>query len=140
MPERRVGVTGGELPAVCRLLDSWPEPVIVLWGRGHSLEMHGALTRAPIAAPDGSLGFETAGGAVRGRLEASELGAIYVFNARIGDYSVPELLFIDRAGNLIFEIVPEAALRQPLRAAPAAPAAILRQMQSLPQVCRRARG
>jgi putative heme iron utilization protein len=140
MPERRVGVPGEELPAVWRLVDSWPDPVIVLWGRGHSLEVHGAIVRAPTAAPDDSLHFETAGGAARGKLQASELGAIYAFSARIGDYSVPELLFIDRTGNVIFEIVPGAALRQPLRAAPADASATLRQMQFLPQVCRRARG
>lgn len=137
-PERRVGVPGEELAAVWRLADSWPDPVIVLWGRGHSLEVHGPIVGTPTAAPDDSLHFETAGGAVRGKLQASELGAIYGFSAQIGRYNAPELFFLDRTGNLILEIVPGTVLRQPLRAAPADAAALLQQLRTLPQVCPRA--
>ena len=133
--DRRVGVSGKELPAVWQWVSRWPDPVIILWGRGHSFEIHGPLTAVTIGERHADWSFAAAAGAVLGKLQPSEVGAIYAYYARTRGRDVPEMLFLDRSGELIFEIVPGDALRQSLRTAPIEVTNSFRQMKLLEQVC-----
>lgn len=133
--DRRVGVGGQELSAVWELLDSWPDPVFIAWGPGHSFEFHGLLAPTHSDPRHDSLAFESAGGAVLGRLRPSEIGAIYAYTAHTQNGETPELLFLDRSGNLTFEVVPGATLRQATQTLPIDFVNTVRQMKLLAQAC-----
>ena len=133
--ERRVGVSGKELPAAWQWVSQWPDPVIILWGRGHSFEIHGPLSAVTIGGRSADWSFAAAAGAVLGKLQPSELGAIYAYRARSSGGDVPEMLFLNRSGELIFEIVPGGMLREPLRTLPIEVTNSFQQMRLLDQTC-----
>jgi putative heme iron utilization protein len=135
MPEnRRIGVPGAALPAVWRSASNWPDPVIVAWSQAHVFHIHGPLSLSADPAA-GGFDFKAAAGAVTGDLRPSEIWAIYAYKAQAGEHEMPELLFLDRRGALIFEIVPGATLEKPPRRMPAEFTSTFLQMKQMARPC-----
>jgi putative heme iron utilization protein len=135
MPQdRRIGVPGAALPAVWRSASVWPDPVIVAWSPAHVFRIHGPLSVSTDSAA-GGFDFNAAAGAVTGDLRPSEIWAIYAYKARAGEHEMPELLFLDRRGALIFEIVPGATLEEPPRRMPAEFTNTFRAMEQMGRPC-----
>jgi len=135
-PER-VGVRGSELPAVWKLLRQRADLVLALHNGKHTWRVRGSLPELTLVKRgDWHVGEDA--DTLSGRISILDVGVIYAMPARREDDPAWSVIFLDRGGEVLFQVAPTASAATDRIEASRAKQELLRSFQALPQVCRAA--
>lgn len=133
----RVGVRGSELPAVWNLLRQQPDLVLALHNGRHTWRIRGALPELQLVERgDWNVGGD--GDILSGRISTVDVGVIYAQTGRRADDPAWSVIFLNRGGEILFQIAPGAQAGTGSAVASSAAQAVLRRFRSLAPVCQAA--
>lgn len=135
MPEQeRVGVSGTELSAVWSQLRQRPDLVLALHNGRHTWRVRGELPELRLVERgDWSVGGD--GDVLSGRISTMDVGVIYAQAARRADDPPWTVIFLDRRGEILFQVAPAVRSGAETAAAADGAQALLQRFRALTQVC-----
>jgi putative heme iron utilization protein len=131
----RVGVRGEELANVWDWLRQQPDLVLALHSGRHTWRVRGQLPALRlIERGDWHIGSDD--DALSGRISTLDIGVIYGRVPRLPDEPAWTVFFLDRDGEVLFQIAPAAARAGDPAVASLAAQSLLQRMRGLGPVCR----
>ena len=129
-----VGVRGTELPGVWEWLRQQPDLVLALHSGRHTWRVRGQLPALRLVERgDWHVGSDD--DVLSGRLSTMDVGVIYALVARNPDDPAWTVAFLDRDGEILFQISPAAAAKAEVAASSGSASSLLRAFRALGSVC-----
>ena len=130
----RVGVRGTELPGVWDWLRQQPDLVLALHSGRHTWRVRGQLPALRLVERgDWHVGSDD--DVLSGRLSTTDVGVIYALVARNPDDPAWTVAFLDRDGEILFQIAPADAAKADAAASSGNALSLLRAFRALRSVC-----
>jgi putative heme iron utilization protein len=139
LPEsERVGVAGAELASVWNWLRQQPDLELALHSGRHTWRVRGKLPALRLVERgDWHIGSDD--DALSGRISTLDIGVIYGRVPRLANEPAWIVFFLDRDGEVLFQIAPAAARAGDPAVASLAARSLLQRMRGLGPVCRNGR-